>query len=52
MSGIANLANAQHCLFAPQDLRALLPQATDAAIKTQLNRLVAQGLLARLCRGF
>ena len=51
MSGIANLANAQHCLFASQDLRALLPQATDAAFKTLLSRLVAQGLLTRLCRG-
>lgn len=51
ITGIAALADAQHCLFTPQDLRALLPQASDGAFKTVLSRLVAQGLLTRLCRG-
>ncbi|MGB4117744.1 MAG: hypothetical protein WBK51_14490 [Polaromonas sp.] len=50
-NGIAKLADTHHCLFASQDLRALLPQATDAAFKTLLSRLVAQGLLTRMCRG-
>jgi hypothetical protein len=51
MNGIAALVDAQHCLFTPQDLRALLPLASDAAFKTLLSRLVTQGLLTRLCRG-
>jgi hypothetical protein len=51
MNGVAALADAKHCLFAPQDLRSMLPQTTDAAYKTLLSRLAAQGVLTRMCRG-
>jgi hypothetical protein len=51
MNGIASLANRQNCLFSPHDLRSLLPLSSNAAFKTLLTRLVAQGSLTRICRG-
>lgn len=48
---LAALADAQHCLFAPQDLRALLPDLSDGAFKTLLTRAVQEGHLERVCRG-
>jgi len=48
---LANLANAEHYLFMPADLRALLPDLSETAFKTLLSRAVSDGLLARVCRG-
>lgn len=45
------LATAEHYLFTLEDLRALLPDSSDAAFKTLLSRAVAGGYLARVCRG-
>ena len=42
MQGIATLVGAQGCVFAAQDLRALLPALSDSAFKTLLSR-AAQG---------
>lgn len=50
-STLANLADAEHYLFTLDDLRALLPAQSDAALKTLLSRAVAEGHLARVCRG-
>ncbi len=63
MQGIATLAGAQGCLFAAQDLRALLPALSDNAFKTLLSRAAHGGhagghrgghsgvRLQRVCRG-
>lgn len=51
MQTLAKLANAEHCLFTPNDLRALLPDLSGAAFKTLLSRAAQQGQLARVCRG-
>ena len=59
MQGIATLAGAQGCLFAAQDLRALLPALSDNAFKTLLSRAAQGGhagvhsgvRLQRVCRG-
>lgn len=48
---LAVLATPEHYLFAPWDLRALLPDLSMAAFKTLLSRAVGQGYLARVCRG-
>lgn len=48
---LASLASPEHYLFTLDDLRALLPRQSDAAMKTLLSRAVAQGHLARVCRG-
>jgi hypothetical protein len=48
---LASLATAEHYLFAPDDLRALLPNVSDSAFKTLLSRAVRGGYLARVCRG-
>lgn len=45
------LASAEHCLFTPGDLRALLPGLSAAAFKTLLSRAAVEGSLARVCRG-
>lgn len=44
-------ANAEHYLFASQDLRALFPDLSDSAFKTLLSRAVSAGHLVRACRG-
>ena len=51
MNAISQLASPQAALFTPADLRALLPEHTDAAFKTLLSRAVRDGLLTRVCRG-
>ena len=48
---LADLANAEHYLFMPTDLRALLPDLSEAAFNTLLSRAVRDGHLARVCRG-
>jgi len=50
-SALASLASPEHYLFTLDDLRALLPQLSDAALKTLLSRAVAERHLARVCRG-
>ncbi len=44
-------ASAKQCLFALQDLRALLPNLSEAAFKTLLSRVQHAGYLERICRG-
>ena len=51
MDTIKHLATPQACLFTPADLRALLPDQSDAAFKTLLSRAVSEGHLSRVCRG-
>lgn len=51
MRNLAELANAEHCLFKPSDLRALLPDLSDAAFKALLSRVAQEGQLVRVCRG-
>ena len=51
MNAISQLASPQASLFTPADLRALLPEHTDAAFKTLLSRAVSEGHLSRVCRG-
>lgn len=51
MRSLARLANPEHCLFTPFDLRALLPGLSAAAFKTLLSRSVQEGGLTRVCRG-
>ena len=48
---LSQLANPQACLFTPDDLRAILPELSQAAFKTLLSRAVRDGHLARICRG-
>ena len=48
---LERLATSEHYLFTPDDLRALLPETSDAAFKTLLSRAVKGGYLARVCRG-
>lgn len=51
MNAISQLASPQASLFTPADLRALLPEHSDAAFKTLLSRAVSEGHLTRVCRG-
>jgi hypothetical protein len=51
MNAISQLASPQACVFTPDDLRAILPEHSQAAFKTLLSRAVRDGHLARLCRG-
>lgn len=51
MSAISRLATQQACLFAPADLRALLPDLSETAFKTLLSRAVSESYLSRICRG-
>lgn len=48
---LESLAGPENYLFTPDDLRALLPEASDPAFKTLLSRAVKGGSLARVCRG-
>jgi hypothetical protein len=41
----------EHYLFTPFDIRALLPQLSDAAFKALMSRAVRAKLLVRICRG-
>lgn len=51
MQSLGQLASPEHCLFTPDDLRALLPDLSESAFKTLLSRAVKEGHLVRLCRG-
>ncbi|RIZ69480.1 MAG: hypothetical protein D0528_04080 [Methylococcales bacterium] len=51
MQNLDKLANAEHYLFTPDDLRALLPDLTDSAFNTLLCRVSKDQHLTRLCRG-
>jgi hypothetical protein len=51
VQNLANLANPERCLFTPNDLRALLPDLSEAAFKTLLTRAVQANYLERVCRG-
>ncbi len=51
MHNLVSLASADHYLFAPDDLRALVPDISNGAFKTLLSRAVQAGYLARVCRG-
>ncbi len=51
MQNLAKLANLDHCIFTPSDLRALLPKLSEAAFKTLLSRAVREKYLERVCRG-
>ncbi len=46
--GLEDLASAEHYLFTPADLRALLPGLSKTAFKTLLSRAVCAGHLARV----
>ncbi len=50
-AGLNRLANEERYLFTPNDLRALLPELSEAAYRTLLSRAATQGLLKRVCRG-
>jgi len=45
------MANGNHCIFAPEDLRALVPGLSDAAFRVLLSRASTNGPLQRICRG-
>ena len=52
MQSLSQLASPERYLFTPHDLRALLPELSDAAFKTLLSRAVADAHpLERICRG-
>jgi hypothetical protein len=44
-------ADSAHSLFALSDLRAALPDLSDAAFSVLLNRATAKKVLTRICRG-
>lgn len=48
---LAEVASAQHYLFALSDLRAAVPDTSSSAFRSLLSRAVRDGLLTRVCRG-
>ena len=48
---LANLADAEHYLFALRDLSAVVPGQSPTALKAMVGRAVKSGLLLRVCRG-
>ena len=48
MQSLEKLANPEHYLFTPHDLRPLLPELSDTAFKTLLSRAVAENHLERI----
>jgi predicted transcriptional regulator of viral defense system len=48
---LKNLADAEHYLFALDDLTPMFPEASRPALKMLLSRAVADGLLEHPCRG-
>lgn len=46
---LRSLADREHCIFAPSDLAAAVPDCGNLAVL--LSRAVAAGLLRRICRG-
>lgn len=51
INGLYMLATTDHCIFAPEDMRALVPELSDAAFRVLLSRASANGPLQRICRG-
>lgn len=51
MKRLSDSATADRRLFTPSDLRAIVPDLSNAAFKTLLSRAVTGGHLNRLCRG-
>ena len=51
IQNLDQLANAEHCLFTPRELKVLLPDLSEAAFKTLLSRAVKSGYFVKLCRG-
>lgn len=51
MHTLDQLASPEHCLFTPEDMKAVLPSLSGAAFKTLLSRAVKDGHLSRVCRG-
>jgi hypothetical protein len=51
MQQLQRLVTPERCLFTPDDMRAALPDISDAAFKTLLSRAVKENYLTRLCRG-
>lgn len=50
-NGLAGLASQSRYLFAPSDMRALVPALGDGAFRALLHRAQAHGVLERVCRG-
>lgn len=48
---LMGLVGTERRLFAPADLRALVPEISDGAFRTLLTRAVSEGFLERPCRG-
>ena len=48
---LADLADKDHALFSPADLRAVLPKHHSGAFRALLSRAEKNGLLRRVCRG-
>jgi predicted transcriptional regulator of viral defense system len=46
---LGSLADREHCLFAPSDLAAAVPEGTDLAVLQ--SRAAKAGVLKRVCRG-
>lgn len=51
LKGLIKLADTKRFLFAPEDLRGLIPDVSDNAFKILLSRAVKEKHLARVCRG-
>jgi hypothetical protein len=50
-TSLADLADENHAIFSPADLRAVLPKHHPGAFRALLSRAVKDGLLRRICRG-
>ncbi len=48
---LADLADGNHAVFSPADLRAVLPKHHPGAFRALLSRAVKDRLLRRICRG-
>jgi len=51
MQGLAAVATPERCLFTPSDMRAFVPEISNAAWRALLSRAVTPGGLVRMCRG-
>lgn len=48
---LSELADDEHYLFMPSDIRALFPALSESSFKTLLSRATGSGHLVRVCRG-
>lgn len=48
---LSELCTKNYCLFAPDDLRCLMPTMSASAFSSMLSRSVQSGILKRVCRG-